>query len=262
MERRRENAAFFLNGGIMKRIWGQVILAAVLLGLSAALFLLHFVLYHDSRFIMDWFLGSIAFLPVSVLFVSIILDRIIASREKAVLLAKLNMVIGAFFSEAGSGLLRSLVKHATVSKDISPALLISNKWTKKDFFDSAEKLKGYFYGFDARDMDLNCIRDFLTSKRPFLLRLLENQNLLEHETFTDLLWAVFHVTEELESRKNLKKLGQGDLAHISGDIQRAYVLLVVEWLGYMSHLKSQYPYLYSLAVRTNPFDKNAKVEIQ
>lgn len=62
-----------------------------------------------------------------------------------------------------------------------------------------------------------------------------------------------------ESKKNLNK---PDQSHISGDIQRAYALIVVEWIKYMEHLKKQYPYLYSLAVRTNPFDGKAKAEIE
>jgi hypothetical protein len=30
----------------------------------------------------------------------------------------------------------------------------------------------------------------------------------------------------------------------------------------MKHLKADYPYLFSLAVRTNPFDANASVEVK
>jgi hypothetical protein len=30
----------------------------------------------------------------------------------------------------------------------------------------------------------------------------------------------------------------------------------------MEHLKNDYPYLFSLAVRTNPFDPNASVEVK
>jgi len=30
----------------------------------------------------------------------------------------------------------------------------------------------------------------------------------------------------------------------------------------MKHLKTNYPYLFSLAVRTNPFDTNASVEVK
>ena len=89
------------------------------------------------------------------------------------------------------------------------------------------------------------------------MRLLENPNLLEHETFTELLWAVFHLTEELEYRADLDKLPHTDMVHISGDIKRVYVLLLNRWIDYVMHLKDQYPYLYSLAVRTNPLDEDA-----
>jgi len=33
-------------------------------------------------------------------------------------------------------------------------------------------------------------------------------------------------------------------------------------LAHMEHLKNEYPYLFSLAVRTNPFDPNASVEVR
>ena len=90
-----------------------------------------------------------------------------------------------------------------------------------------------------------------------MLALLENPNLLEHESFTELLWAVFHLTEELACRMNLKELPDTDYEHLSADMKRAYVLLIAEWLAYMKHLKINYPYLFSLAARMNPFDPNA-----
>ena len=48
--------------------------------------------------------------------------------------------------------------------------------------------------------NLDELKLFLISKRNFLLMLLENPNLLEHDAFTDLLRAVFHLTEELGFR--------------------------------------------------------------
>lgn len=95
-----------------------------------------------------------------------------------------------------------------------------------------------------------------------MLRLLENQNLLEHDAFTGLLMAVFHLAEELESRPDLSGLSELDLRHIAGDMQRAYSLLISEWLSYMKHLRDNYPYLFSFAMRTNPFDPNASPEIK
>ena len=114
---------------------------------------------------------------------------------------------------------------------------------------------------DQKNGNLEDLQRFLIGKRNFLLGLLENPNLLEHESFTELLWAVFHLTDELAHRKNLKQIPDTDYEHLSGDMKRAYVLLIFEWLAYIKHLKSDYPYLFSLAIRTNPFDPNASPEI-
>lgn len=92
--------------------------------------------------------------------------------------------------------------------------------------------------------------------------MLQNPSLLEHESFTDLLWAAFHLLEELEYRQDLKQLNPADAAHLAGDINRVYGLLLASWLAYMQHLHSHYKFLYSLAVRTNPFDPAACVEVK
>jgi hypothetical protein len=122
-------------------------------------------------------------------------------------------------------------------------------------------LKAHDYTTDSKRGDLVGLKNFLLEKRQFLLNLLENPNLLEHESFTNLLWAVFHLTEELAHRKDLDKLPDKDYEHLAGDIKRAYSSLIIEWLAYMKHLKTAYPYLFSLAVRTNPFDAQACVEV-
>jgi hypothetical protein len=45
-------------------------------------------------------------------------------------------------------------------------------------------------------------------------------------------------------------------------MRRTYSRLISEWLNYMWHLRQHYPYLFSLAMRTNPFDLNASVEVR
>jgi hypothetical protein len=125
-----------------------------------------------------------------------------------------------------------------------------------------KSVKNHIYNIDSKRGDLDNTKNFLKGKRQFLLNLLENPNLLEHESFTNLLWAVFHLTEELTHRRSLNGLSENDYQHLAGDIKRAYHLLIVEWLYYMKHLKANYPYLFSLAARTNPFDTNASVEVK
>ena len=123
-------------------------------------------------------------------------------------------------------------------------------------------VKAHASVIECKRGDIENLKNFLINKRHFLLALLENPNLLEHESFTNLLWAVFHLTEELANRKDLKTLSGADLQHLTGDIKRAYGIIISEWLSYMSHLKNDYPYLFSLALRTNPFDPNASVELK
>jgi hypothetical protein len=115
----------------------------------------------------------------------------------------------------------------------------------------------YDYNVDIKKVDLEGLRTFLLGKREFMLLLLENPTLLEHEPFSGLLRAVFHLTEELEKREDVKQLPETDYAHLAGDIKRAYTLLVQRWLSYVRYLKDNYPYLFSLVMRTNPFDETA-----
>jgi hypothetical protein len=177
------------------------------------------------------------------------------------MLKKLNMVIGAFFSEVGTHLFKSLYDFDAQAETIRKDLIVGTKWSKKDYSRTLRHLKKYDYSIDSKRSDLNALKSFLIEKRDFLLRLLENPNLLEHESFSELLWAVFHLTEELASRDDVSDLPQTDLDHLSGDIKRAYVLLISQWLHYMQHLRIDYPYLFSLAIRTNPFDPQAHAEV-
>ncbi len=108
-------------------------------------------------------------------------------------------------------------------------------------------------------VNLKDLKQFLIGKRNFLVRLLENPALLEHESFTGLLRAVFHLTEELEFRKDLDSLPDSDYGHIRVDLERVYVRLFEAWLDYMKYMKNHHPYLYSLAMRTNPFDATPSV---
>jgi hypothetical protein len=135
--------------------------------------------------------------------------------------------------------------------------MVTEKWTHQDFLAVSRHLKNFQYGIEIYKINLASLKDFLLRQRDFLVRLLENPILLEHEFFTDLLRAVFHLAEELSYREDLTRLPGTDIAHIAGDMNRAYHLVVHQWVDYMEHLKVNYPYLFSLAMRTNPFDRQS-----
>ncbi|MDY6794965.1 MAG: hypothetical protein SWK76_06760 [Actinomycetota bacterium] len=239
-----------------------VLLGIALVLLSVVLYVIHFAFFRDSHHIFIYMLGDLAFLPVEVLLVTLIVHRLLDVRERRTRMEKLNMVIGAFFSEMGSKLLQGLSDFDTECAEIENSMLLELGWTDKDFLEASRTLQRHECRIGSREEDLEDLRDFLNKKRDFLLTLLENPNLLEHETFTDLLWSVFHLTEELDLRDKMTGLPEEDMEHICGDIGRAYSLLLREWLGYMKHLKQEYPYLYSLNVRMNPFNPEASPVVQ
>ena len=246
----------------MKRFSWQILLGLSLIALSAILYLIHYTIFRDSHHIIIYLIGDIAFLPVQVLLVTLIIDQLLSAREKRAMLKKMNMVIGSFFSEVGTQLLKSFSDFASHEDQIKKDLFENNDWSNKTFSNINKHLKGYDYRVESQKGDLEGLKNFLLEKRDFLLGLLENPNLLEHESFTELLWAVFHLTEELAFRPGLRQLPDTDFNHLSVDIRRAYHLLIVEWLAYMRHLRDSYPYLFSLAARMNPFDPNPSAVVK
>jgi hypothetical protein len=246
----------------MKRMHWKILLSIALVGSSVLLHLLHYAIFRDSHHIALYLLGDLAFLPISVLFVTLVVDQVMEKQEKRAMFRKLNMVIGAFFSETGTELLRIFGKFNNSPEYLADNLVFDKDWKQKEYYELKRKFNSHKPGLDMRKGDIEHLKEFLSEKREFLLRLLENPNLLEHETFTALLLAVFHLTEELCARPDFKHLPEADYEHLENDIKRAYSLLIVEWIIYMRHLHNSYPYLFSLAVRTNPFDIKASVIIK
>ena len=245
----------------MKNIRWQIVVGLLLITLSILLGIVHYEMFHDARTFLFYIVLDIAFVPVQVLLVTLIISNMLAYREKRAMLNKLNMVIGAFFSEVGTRLLKDFSDIDSDMSKIAEHLKIENEWTDKKFADVRLLLQRHQYNVVYSAAAFESMQELLIKERGFLLGLLENQNLLEHESFTDLLWAVFHVTEELACRTSLQNLPATDTKHLTGDVRRAYRLLVLQWFDYMKHLKHDYPYLFSLAIRTNPFNPDAKINV-
>ena len=244
----------------MKRFRWQVVAGCALLGISCLIYALHYMLFRDMHHILIYMIGDLAFLPAEVLVVTLIIDQVLKTRERKAMLIKLNMVIGIFFSKMGIGLLKDLSVFDSYTARNRDHLIFTNDWDKQAFVKALEMIKSAPCDINSRGGNLENLRHFLNGEKDFLLTLLGNQNLLEHEKFTDLLWAVTHLSEELALRGDLDTLSEADHNHISVDIKRVYMVLLAQWLVYMAHLKNNYPHLFSLAVRTNPFDPNATAE--
>ncbi|MDH7510995.1 MAG: hypothetical protein QHH04_08160 [Methanolinea sp.] len=244
----------------MKYSW-QIKLGIFLVVFSFSVYLLKFLILGDPENTYFYVFNALGFLPINVLLVTLVLNELLSTRARKERLEKLNMVIGTFFSEMGTDLLHAITMRDPDITRVADALTVREEWNDEEF----EKTKKVFSSYPFRVLpgrqDLESMRAFLKDKRNFLLRLLENPMLLEHQAFTELLRAVTHLGEELERRGDLCSIPDSDVAHLQKDLERVYRLLCFEWLAYMHHLKRHYPYLFSLAMRTNPFDPSARVVI-
>jgi hypothetical protein len=237
----------------------KLIIATGLILLSLALFTAHYLIFQDDHHLFIFFAGDLAFIPIEVLIVTLIIDQMLESREKQRRMEKLNMVIGTFFSTFGTPLLARLSGTDERIGPVKERLVVTATWNKAMFKDMRKCLDDYTCSVSLARIDLEDFRKFLIDHEEFLLRLVENPMVFEHESFTDLILALNHLTEELKARDDLSALPPSDKSHLTSDIQRAYTQLIHEWITYMEYLKNHYPYLFNLAMRKNPFDESASV---
>jgi len=248
------------GGCALKKTWSGFIIAAVLVVLSVVFFIIQNTIFHQPEEAVFLFFQDLAFLPLQALLVTFVLESVIETREKRERLEQINVLISAFFSEIGLDAIKALKPFIVNMQGVADCVDIKPTWRDIDFKTAAKDASLYKFEADSNLSDLESLRQVLYWKKDNVLAMFQNPNLLENNKFTSMLWALYHLLDELSSRNGYISLPETDLDHISTDLERAYKLLLIEWIYYMKHLKSKYPYLFSLAIRKNPFkDKDSVV---
>lgn len=229
---------------------------------SAGLYFIQNLVFKSPRDTFFYLFQDLAFVPLQVIIVTLVLDQFLSAREKRDKLLKLNTVISAFFSELGAEAISYMSVSNVNLSDLKNSLSATSEWNEANFQKASKVVKSFQFQMDCKVTQLDTLREFLHDNKPYILKMFDNPNLLEHDAFTEMLWALLHVSQELECRESLEGLPKTDLAHLSNDVMRAYRLLTIEWVCYMKYLKIDYPYLFSLASRKNPFEGRRSVIIE
>ncbi len=246
----------------MKNKSWHLTISVLFISLSAIIYSIQIMVFHNTQETFFLLFQDLSFVPINVLLVTFFLDRLMKKREKQAFLNKLNMIIGVFFNDLGLDFIRQCNTIVPDIGKINSQLQVSAKWTDSDFADVKKNLCLNANQLSPDADNLNALREYLQKKKESLLALLANPNLLEHDAFTNLLWAVFHLADELSHRNTISTIPQTDIDHLKVDIHRAYRLVIIEWVLYMKHLKQDYPYLFSVSVRTNPFNPDADIIVE
>jgi hypothetical protein len=226
------------------------------IGLIIFSFIMYFIqamIFNDARLLFQELLAQLAYLPLYVFLNTIVIEQLLKRKEKADMVRKINTVIGVFFSEIGKELIGEFTKFDLNFNNIKGEFTNDLEWTQERIIKLRGSLKKYKSKIDSRNGDLLKIKMIVDGKRQLLINFLNNPNLLEHQVFTELLFAIFHISEEITQRGEFKNLNKEDYDHLSNDIKRIYILIIFQWISYMEHLSKEYPYLYSMALKTNPF---------
>ena len=129
----------------MKNLRRQIALGIGLILLSAVLYFFQVRLFHAERDTFFYLLQDLAFVPIQVLIVTVIVDQVLRVREKMAMLNKLNMVIGTFFSDTGTRLLMLLSGFDHQVDRIRPELLVNGDWDDRRFERVAIDLRRFPY---------------------------------------------------------------------------------------------------------------------
>jgi len=174
---------------------------------------------------------------------------------------RINMLTGVFFSELGNELLNLCANFDAQINKLRQDIIIDGNLIDSHI-DLKQKLNTHVYNIDAGKMDIKKVKELMVSKGDQVVRLLENPSFNNNESFTELLRAILHLREELLARVDISDLPGSDVEHLANDLNRVYPLLANHWLNYIYHLKRYYTYLYSLAIRTNPFSPTKSVVVR
>lgn len=237
----------------------------LLIGLSVILHYMHFQIFKDLHHIMIFLLADIAFIPLEVFFVTVVLDRMIEKREKMNLIEKLNMLVGLFYSQLGLNIFKQFVDSDENVTNLVSNCKIQATSEVTDFEKVHCFLSNHKHSINIEKIDLVKLKDELNGSKDLMVSLIANPSLLEHESFSELLMSIFHLQEELAMRdiySDQSKMDKHDLDHLTVDLMRAYKHISLEWLEYIQHLKVNYPYLFVTALIKNPYDFRSAAEIE
>lgn len=251
----------------MKKIGWRAKLAIGLIIAAIILYGLAYYLFNDAGKVMFHVVIDLAFVPIDILIVVLVIESLIEKKERETILDKLDMILGIFFSEIGNNLLELFSKVNRDNGEIVKKIHHVDEWDKKDFKNAYKKLKenGIDFNPDIEEGEIESylinLKTFLQGKRGFLIELIENPNIIEKDSFSNLLLSIFHLDDELELRSDLDKVTKKDFEHLIGDINRVYCRLTYEWIKYLEFLNEHYPYMSSITIRANPFNPEDNIYI-
>ena len=168
----------------------HVVLALIVL--SAAIYLLQVLIFHDERTTAFYLLQDLAFMPVTIAIATLVVGELVDEREKKERLEKTKMLTSSFFTGIGAFLIREILRmtdadgfvHEVVKNGAEQSGTVGEIQRQLE----NEKLNVHI---DAAGYTK--IQQIIRSNQTNILVIASNPLIIEHECFSEMLWGVFHL---------------------------------------------------------------------
>lgn len=230
---------------ILKKVKEIFAVAFGLILLSGVLYYIHYRVFGQFKDTMYYTFLDISFIPINILIVTLVFDNILERRDRIRIMDKLNMIVGLFFNEMGCKLMNVIIQGDDTAKGVIEDL--------DDLRQVEKKIKQHEHKLDIYKIDIEELETILSKNKSLIISFISNENILEHQSFSELLMAVAHLADEIGFRKS-SGINKEDLEHLQDDVIRVYKSITIQWVGYLKHIKIKYPYLYKAAIKFNPFE--------
>lgn len=222
----------------------ETIRTILLLGfISACIYGLQIVLFHDVRNTEFYILQDLAFIPVSIAITTIVVGNIMDSRARKEASEKAAMLRAVFFTDIGRTLMMCLYKvtDSNILSFLDEDISVSEKQKRIHSCNIQVHTDKDTYEF---------IRTFLQSKQQDLMTLSGNNDLMDQDDFTQLLGGLFHLLDEFSLRGSYDQLNESDIMHMDDDFSKVLILLCVNMAANADFQQKHFPDFYQKA-----FDK-------
>lgn len=237
----------------MKKRLPVKLLIFLMLFATAAMYGLHYLIFRDPHHIGIFFISDVAFLPLEVLLVSLVLDRIVERSRDNENLGKVCILQSIFFRDCGADMIRYFLTCDQNRMELVSAMAVQEDWSPRDFENTRKFLRSYDFVLDPKKMDFFAIHFHLEKHHSFFLTLLESSSLTDHDEFTELLLTLYHFWEELNEQPDLYALSPEKVSLFHEYATDSYRLLSSEWLTNMQTIKKSHVRRTLSPLKETPF---------
>lgn len=223
----------------------------LLTALSALIYLLQILIFHDPSTTFFYIFQDMAFLPFSVAIATLVIGAILAERDKKHRISATRMIRSSFFTSIGASILAKMYTGVQNPETIQQYLSIPTEGSEKEQLAMIERNREFILKapvvFKISEEIYENVRKIVNTHTDDMMIFSSNSALLDAEYFTNMLAGLLHLRDEFRLRGAWEDLTQADREHMQEDFQRVFLLLSANGLENTWYLKNTYPDFYGTA---------------